>query len=359
MKIGVISSYACIYTANNYGALLQYYALQVYLKRRGCYAFWIRTLLPHSSLRIILRHLKHYRSLKLLSAYFKCHRAFFDFVSRYLNLSEQTYCGNENLKQNCPFADLYITGSDQVWGGIQPENYLCFVKDNSKKVAYAASFGRSDLTDKQWHIIPQWVRSFRAVSVREKSGVDICHKMGVEALHLLDPTLLIDAQDYPEASNSPLPKDGLFGYFLNINSLADIHIVELEKFAQNHQLSFNIASCQYSERFFDADHLIFPSPEEWLCCYKQAKYIVTNTFHGTVFALIYHKPFIVILQRGESSVQNERITSLLNMFDLKNRLWQDTDWDKTLQTTIDWEYFDTRLKKYRNRSDLFFNSLGI
>ena len=150
MKIGVISSYACIKAANNYGALLQYFALQEYLKRRGHEVFWIRSVLPHSGMRVFLRHVKHYRRLPLLLRYYECHRKFFDFIGHYLNLSISAYRSVGELARNCPFADAYVAGSDQVWGGTAGElSALCGGKqqENSlrgelrKQAAHAPAAG--------------------------------------------------------------------------------------------------------------------------------------------------------------------------------------------------------------------------
>ena len=359
MKIGVISSYACIKAANNYGAVLQYFALQEYLKRRGHEVFWIRSVLSHSGVRIFLRHVKHYRSLPLLLRYYECHKTFFDFIGRYLNLSPSIYRKVSELARNCPSADVYVAGSDQVWGGIQPENYLRFVSENNKKIAYAASFGSKRLTPLQLATIPQWIREFRAVSVRESSGVEICRQMGVYAVHLLDPTLLLDAADYP-AADSGLPEGGMFCYLINLNNLDDVCFDAIEEYAATNGLPLKVVSCQYSEVFFNRKYLLWPSPQQWLGCYKAARCIVTNTFHGTVFALVYHKPFVAILQGGAYSTQNERIISLLETFNLQHRILRSKQQlGELLETSIDWAGFEVRKSEMKEKTDAFFRSVSL
>lgn len=319
MKIGVISSYACVRSANNYGALLQYFALQCYLRNRGHEPYWIKSILPQSSLRLLARHIKNYRSPRLVGAFYKCHQTFEDFQSRYLSVTEREYHGNADLSTDCPPADFYITGSDQVWGADLKENYLRFVADSHRKIAYAASFGRDRIDSAQMATIAPWIQDFAYVSVREASGVDICRSMGVEAQHLLDPTLLIDADAYPGKELSG-KKNLLTCYFLNVTDTQSIRLDEIRKYAADENLRLSIASCQYSERFFDKSELVMPSPEEWLRNYRDAKCVVTNTFHGTVFAIIFRKPFVTILQSGASSKQNTRMLSLLEMFGLEERI---------------------------------------
>lgn len=359
MKIGVISSYAYIKTVNNYGALLQYFALQQYLQRRGHEAFWIKSLLPHSKLRVVLRHVKNYRSLRLLWHYYQCHGGFMRFVDRHLRTTPREYVGNAALLKDGPAADWYITGSDQVWGGNLKENYLRFVPDSSRKIAYAASFGRDRLVDDIRKEITPWVREFRAVSVREASGVDICEEMGVKARHLLDPTLLISSADYP-AQEPADKKPRLFCYFINVSSAQYLRIEELKALTARRGLDLKISACPYSEVHFERTHLVFPSPEEWLGYYKTAEMIVTNTFHGTVFAIIYHRPFVTILQSGWSSQQNTRFLSLFKSLGLTDRIAAPgDDIEEVMNRPIDWERVEENIRALRLHTDAFFEELGL
>lgn len=359
MKIGVISSYACVRTANNYGALLQYYALQEYLKDRGHDVFWIRSILLQSRFHIFLRHLKNYKNLRLIYGFYRCHKSFIDFQKKFLKVTSREYKGNDDLLVDCPPADFYITGSDQVWGATLKENYLRFVKDSSRKIAYAASFGRDYLEESHANIVMPWISEFKAVSVREISGVHICEKfLGRRAVHLLDPTLLIDASHYP-TSNSCNNESLLYCYFLNVTNTNGIRIEEIRNLAKNLGISLKIASCQYSEIFFKREELVMPTPEQWLQNYRDAKYIVTNTFHGTVFAIIFRKPFVTILQTGDSSSQNGRMISLLSMLGLKERILTDLPLEETISKPIDWKRVEKDLSQYREKTDNFFNTLGI
>ena len=360
MRIGVISSYACVRAFNNYGALLQYYALQTYLRNRGHDAFWIRSILPQSHIHIFLRNLKNYRSLRLVYKFYKCHKSFIDFQKKYLKVSSREYKGNNDLVMNTPCADLYITGSDQVWGGMLEENYLCFVQDPLKKIAYAASFGRNHLDTIQVNVVKPWIKNFKAISVREKSGVQLCKNLfGVHAEHLLDPTLLIDASYYP-TQNSHKVENLLYCYFLNVKNNSEIRIEEIRNFARKLGLSLKIASCQYSEVYFNPYELDMPSPEQWLQNYCNAKYIITNTFHGTVFSIVFHKQFVTILQSGESSPQNDRLISLLSMLGLEDRIiTSNQTLEMTISKPIYWDKVETILAQYREKTNIFFNARGI
>lgn len=356
-RIAIISSFAWIKVANNYGALLQYFALQQYLYNKGHYAFWIRYVLPTNLFRMLINAIRTVlKNPTIAFNTYLCHRSFLAYCKDYLNLSEDKFT-EHSLYESYPLADYYITGSDQVWGGTIPANYLCFVKDNHKRIAYAASFGRADISTEQLKIVAPWIKSFSHISVRESSGVDICKAIGCKAEHLLDPTLLIDSNKYPH-TNRIVRNNYIFAYFLNVKSLNDIQWQSIIDYAKQKSIELKVCAVQGSQYKFNKKYLVFPSPVEWLTYYRDAELIITNTFHGTVFAIIHHKPFVCILQTGGSAKQNTRMTSLLNMFDLSNRV---LDNDKCIEDvakeTINWSQVDDILSKWRNRTDDFFKFL--
>lgn len=356
-RIAIISSFAWIKVANNYGALLQYYALQQYLYNKGHYAFWIRYVLPTntiSTLKNIIKMVLKSPSVALNT--YLCHRSFLKYCKEYLNLSEDKYT-EHSLDETYPHADYYITGSDQVWGGTIPANYLCFVKDNHKKIAYAASFGRADIDKEQLEFVAPWIKSFSHISVRESSGMDICESIGCKAEHLLDPTLLIDSNKYPH-TNRIVKGNYIFAYFLNIRKLDDIQWQSIVDYSDLKRMEIKVCAVQGSQYQFSKKYLVYPSPVEWLTYYRDAELIITNTFHGTVFAIIHHKPFVCILQSGGSAKQNTRMISLLNMFDLSNRVLEsDICIEDVAKEAINWRHVDDILSKWRNKTDDFFKFL--
>lgn len=361
MKIAVISSYAWIKQANNYGALLQYYALQKYLSERGHDVYWIRFEGKTNIKRFFkdIIRLSLHNNLKCFISSIRCHNSFMEFTKRNLNLSQEKYRTFEDIDQNPPLADIYITGSDQVWGGTSKENYLCFVKDNAKKVAYAASFGKASISDEQLEVVQPWIKDFKAVSVREDTGVEICKQIGVNAIHLLDPTLLLDAIEYP-TSKEKINNNYIFGYFLNVNTLDSIRWDHINSFSIKQGLELKISAVQGSEYIFPEKYVVYLSPQEWLTNYRDAKYVVTNTFHGTVFCIIFHKKFVVIPQTGLSSLQNTRLLSLLHMLKLEDRVWKEgVDLSELISHEINWSRTDDIIKELRSKTDFFFQQLGI
>lgn len=361
MKIGIISSYAFIKNYNNYGALLQYFALQTYLKKMGHEPYWIRTIIKRNTPLNLLRKLYHLKSLRLFVNWVRVHCGFMAFVQKYLNVTDSEYLGFNEIQRNPPLADVYVTGSDQVWGSEKlKENYLLFAPKNCKKIAYAASFGKDSISDDMAHTIKPWLEDFYAISVRESSGVDICKRMGISAEHLIDPTFLIGALDYPSSLERRFDKPYIYCYFLNAKSRESVRYEELKAFAKKNGLDLRICAVQGTEKLFEKKYLVFPTPEEWLTDYRHAEYVVTNTFHGTVFAMINHKSFASILQKGATSKQNSRLTYLLDIFSMQNHLYKNTDdVSIVLNQTINWSNFEAIKKKYILKSNDYFNKYAL
>lgn len=361
MKIAVISSYAWIKDHNNYGALLQYYALQTYLHRRGHEVYWIRYVLKGNIKSTIKNRLRQIKNPSHWLREFLCHRSFMSFVDRYLTLSAEEYSSEDVLEFQCPLADFYITGSDQVWGGTLKANYLTFVKDNTRKIAYAASFGKDSISEEQLTTIEPWIKDFRSISVRESTGVDICRSIGVDAIHLLDPTLLLQSHEYPTIDRRRVRLGKYyFSYFLNAKSAEAIRLSEIIDFTALQQAQYKVAAIQGTESFIPPTNLVTPSPKLWMTYYRESEGVITNTFHGTVFAIIYHRPFAVILQRGESGKQNGRILSLLDMFHLMDRIWDDTtDLCTLMNKPINWNLVENERLKWVEKTDLFFSNIGL
>ncbi len=358
-KIAVISSYAFIVKNANYGAILQYYALQKHLKKRGHDAFWIRFIISKDNLK---KRIKDYIK-KSISKYekenAKRRKLFLKFADTYLNLSPQKYYGNTEIQNNPPIADFYITGSDQVWAGTLPANFLTFVKDDTKKISYAASFGGDTLSDYNLKTIKPWLKSFNSISVRESSGINICKQLDIDnAIQVVDPTMLLKKEEYPK--KTPKEKLFTFGYLINLKNQSSFTWDKIYDYTHSCNNKLIISTAQGSESFVPDEHLVYPTIEEWLGYYNAASSIITNTFHGTVFAIIFQKPFVVILQKGGSESQNCRFHSLLKLFELENRIWDmETPLENTMNQPINWNKISHKIEHLINQSDTYFSSSNL
>lgn len=216
--------------------------------------------------------------------------------------------------------DCIVVGSDQVWREIYSPDiedfFLGFLPEDDKrlKITYAASFGTADSPISEAHLenCVRLAKRFDALSVRERSGVEILKDtFGLEARLVLDPTLLLTAEQYRFPVENTMA-GGIVSYILDETDDKDSIIGQVAQ-----SLGLNETKVRISSRSANAGTLLKPSVEEWLAAFATADFVVTDSFHGCVFSIINHKPFIAIANKDRGL---ERFTSLLGSFGLMDRL---------------------------------------
>ena len=332
IKIGIIT----YHFVNNYGACMQAWALQQYLIRRGFASEIIDYRPSHleeggtffcpKSFRdifslgfLILLKIRHVignfsQSKGLKKAKFE------EFHKRYFVLSSKKFFEGDSLEALSSEYDLFICGSDQIWNssrqyGIDENYFLNFVKEDFKKVSYAASFGKKTLDNRYSSRIRSLLKNFKAISIREPSGIKVLREIGIShAEHVLDPTLLIGG-DYENAIEPSFTKPYAFSYVLRSKNMANKVNLSVSKL-------FNLEIISSENLKGHTDVL---SPWEWVGHFKKAKYIITNSYHGTLFSIIFKKPFIFVALSGKKVEYNERAVSLLSCVGLENNIVTDCD----------------------------------
>lgn len=341
----------CILTHSlhyNYGGLLQAYALQKTLKDMGhdvvtakdkaepittIYSKLIR--FPYHFIMRYIRGNKAYNPFKYMFTRFDKFPKILNEVS--VNTSRFTASNIRTVnffngrihpsKSELKKYDAIVVGSDQIWRPCYvyvPAYFLDFTKDiKVKRVAYAGSFGLDSLVD----FTPKMIKKckdaaqlFDAISVREDSAIELCkNNFGIEPTHVLDPTMLLGKKDYidiiKDEDKSEL-HNVIMCYILDKSSEKNMivkYIAEKLKLTELHVMPKVV----YPEPTDDTQNWAYPSVSKWLSGFRDAEFVVTDSFHGTVFSLIFNKPFICIdnSQRGSS-----RFTSLLRIFDLEYRM---------------------------------------
>lgn len=336
MKIGILTQALRV----NYGCLMQNYALQQTLKKLGHepvtvdfslrykYASRFRQVLGWIN-RMRLYYLNHVRISPCFELRPKENLQFYiakytrEWVRKNLETTRDILYFEqlEDIDREYEF-DAYVVGSDQVFVPYYASWFMgkFLHRLGVKMYAYAASFGKSNwiLSPDETKETQNLVSNFSAISVREESGVALCKTYwDVNATHVLDPTLLLDAEDYLKTIQLQPQKDVLFAYILDSNKLKD----EIVQSAVNH-LKLNVVHCMPEEELIngitkDIDNCVYPPVDQWLNGFNNAKYIVTDSFHGMVFSIIFKKPFVVI---GNATRGMARFESLLSLLGLKDRL---------------------------------------
>lgn len=326
MKIAILTQPL----GSNYGGIMQAWALQQVLKRMGHEPVTINRQ-PKSkgpayyAARLSYRALKKAMGKRQAPINFESHlptirqhtRAFID---QHISMSEPL---DRTAKLKAHFAreqyDAVIVGSDQTWRPRYSPNIENFFLDflegiDIKRIAYASSFGVEEweFTGEQTQRCAALAKKFDAISIREDSGVELCRKhLGIEATHVPDPTLLLDKADYlqligPERlSNKPY---GVYTYLLDKTP-------EKQALAQqaSEQLGEPVYSCQarlsVTDEFQGSLHdFIMPSCLDWLAGFANCRYVVTDSFHGMVFSIIFGKPFFVIRNEGRGQARIESLS---------------------------------------------------
>lgn len=377
MKIGIVTFWSSL---DNYGQVLQSYALQQYLRMQGHEAYSIRyeerkpypnIFMSHSFWALFQRmkkkvlHRKDY--LLHRSVYEKnLMRNFDQFKERYIVYSDKRYYKLRELKKHPPKADMYVTGSDQVWGR-NPEKqseapyYLKFGDNQTKRVAYAASLGPSTFFDNRLDLFRSLMAGIDYVSVREKSRLALFRESGITASWVLDPVFLLDAADYRLlSSGTSSRKSFVYVYAINITKASQMEYEDLQKYAREAGLDIVVTpSSGYFafEELFSGAEYEYSTIEQWIDNINQAELVVTTSFHGIMFCLMFHKDFVFVPLRNSLAKGNSRVEDLLNDLNLNNRIWRDS-YEKVLNHSIDWAFVDSRLSEWKKASCLFLSQCG-
>lgn len=371
MKIGILTQPL----HNNYGGLLQNYALQTALRKLGHesqtiniknrenlkfrkYASLLkRTVLKLSGQKVRVRAWPTDEEKGIISKYTQ------QFIRKNITTTDLiTKKVDEKLIDKHSF-DAYIVGSDQVWRpkySPQMSTYfLDFLENNYgvKKIAFAASLGVDEweFSESQTKEYKRLIKLFDAVSVREDTAVELCkNHFGVEAAHLLDPTMLLARNEYislVEKEKIEKSSGNLFTYILD--STNDKNSI-IEKISNKYKLK--AFSVMQPKRFSDIDRngideCVFPPVEEWIRGFMDAEFVVTDSFHGTVFSIIFNKPFISIANESRGTT---RFTSLLKLFQLEDKLVHSlSDFNLTGYKEINWENVNSILEREKTSSIQF------
>lgn len=255
-----------------------------------------------------------------------------------------------------------IVGSDQIWRPIYFDNktgrtYLDFTKDwKIKRIAYAASFGTDkwEYSFRQTRQCKRLIQHFDAVSMREDSGVDLCRKhFGVEAQHVLDPTMLLNKEDYIrlfEKANVPKSKGNMLCYILDETQKRTYLVNKIA--AAKGLIPFRVNS---KEGNINAplQERIQPPVEQWLRGFYDAEFVVTDSFHTCAFSILFNKPFLAI---GNASRGMSRFNSLLSMFGLEKQLTSGKSYDMKELENVDWSKINTILNEQINMSAKFLTN---
>ena len=254
---------------------------------------------------------------------------------------------HEELKQLD--ADVFMTGSDQVWGptlnGHYDEAYfLSFVKDKPK-IAYAASFGRTEFTPATLSEYKKMLSDYTGIAVRENSAVDLLAQMNIPcAGQVLDPTLLLTGEEWGKWIEKDVQGKYVLVYQLHNNPALSDYAV---RFARHVGLPLYRVSPTFHQCRRGGKFVYLPGLGEFLSYIKNCTYFITDSFHGTAFALNFNRQFIEILPNNKTGSRNQ---SILQLTGLQDRIVTDYDNLSISNRKIDYESVNAVLRCEREKS---------
>lgn len=364
---------------NNYGNRLQNFALQTFLKNNGFNVETIKYDLEYIDERVknsLVKKMGNFLSLSMKDKI----KSLFDKASYILNKKKLTFIYkkrdnnfakfNEKFIFTCPYTiktdddltklrdyDYIFIGSDQVWNPHYIFNSKLFLLDfftKAKLISFSASYGIDEISELLSNDYRQMLMKLDKISVREASAKKITEKLITKkSIVLLDPTMLVEEKEWIELSkfstNDYSTKRYAVCYFLG--SLSRKKQNEIKKFSKNKNLELIwIRSNKHLENF-DMD------PSDFLNSFHNAEFILTDSFHGTIFSILFRKQFITYDKEGSYSLFS-RISTLLNKFNLNDRKYEKTE-NLTQLSEINFDHIGNILKQERIKAAEFLSTALI
>lgn len=363
MKIILITKHY----VKNYGSVLQTYASQELLSRKGGSVSIANYILPEASglkyMDIILRkHASAGRIKKIilraavLPTMIRWKYVFGGFLKKYLNVCGSPADSCKKLKTELPDADIYCTGSDQVWNpetnrGLHPAYFCEFAPKGKRVVSLAASFGVKTVREKDEALIKRYLEKYSLLSVRERSGIDILAKAGLKGRMILDPVMIETAGFWEKlAAKRKIRQDYVLIYQLNSSRAFDRYA---EQAAERLGKKLVRICTRYDQILKNGRPVPVPTVEQWISLFFYADFVITDSFHGTVFSILFQKEFVNLYP----PLFSERLDSLLSMFGIEERHISDCSRFDILDKRIDYRRVNEILDEKRKESLEFIDEI--
>lgn len=358
-KISVIT----VLNTINYGSALQTFATQKYLEDLGLKVEFIDYWRPDQRTKArvcrVLREKKTsikqwikkpIRDVLELVSIWKSAKMFRSFLQENIHLTPASYASINDLYVNPPDADIYATGSDQMWNsgwnqGIEKSFFLTFVPEYKKKISFATSIGKTAWDKREAEKVVPLLEKYDYITLREQSAVDLLKQYGIAGTLVLDPTLLLNRSQW----NNYLPQKKQQEKYLLVYQLHQTHAQAnftkaVKAFALKKGLMIKRVSYSFSDRL-PGKKIVLPEVFTFLQLIRDAEFIVTDSFHGTAFSVNFNKQFAVLYPEHFST----RMDNLLTITGLNSRRYTDSTDPETFDSEIDYTPINQILDERRAR----------
>ena len=291
-----------------------------------------------------------------LPIYLKYHKIYRRYLARHVELSSPIY-DSDNFVDKCPRSDVYVVGSDQVWNSLHNEGFngryfFEGIDKNAYKIALCSSFGRSEIDALEQKKVKGLLDGFKAISVREDSGVDILNKIGIKSEQLIDPTFLFTKEIWGKYASQRIEKEPYVLVYTPYNTVnASIIYGSARNLADKYGLKVVTFSWKAKRESLADRTVLFADPGDFLSLMLHADYVITNSFHGTAFSINLNKQFWVF----QPSAFSTRIESILNLTDLQGRMLTEKLTDNDV-SEIDYDKINAIIESERKKSINFLKN---
>ena len=338
-KIAIIT----LHDVKNYGSILQAYATQCYFQMLGMdtviidyrrkwetrFGYWLY--LSDKTVVGVARNIMYFPT-KIIQLF-----RFNKFKKSKLKLTEKKYFKKDDFNKNPVSADLFCTGSDQVWNsgwnqGVIEEYFLNFVNEK-KKISFASSFGSSDISEEDKKIIQPLLKRYDLITVREKHSVEMLkNEFGINAIEILDPTLQLDSEFWKSICESERKIKEKYVLLIQLNRNHEFDKLAV-KFAKDRNIELVRLCLRVDQIFLPGKYILIPKVEDYIRLIRDAEYVLTDSFHAVSFCLNLEKNFFIFYPEKYS----ERLKSIIEIVELRNREIS----DELVEEEIDY----TKIKK--------------
>lgn len=286
--------------------------------------------------------------------FYKNLRIYESYQAKYCELTWPIY-DEDNFLNSCPKADIYITGSDQVWNskhnqGFNRRYFWAGLPSECLKISYASSFGVENLSREEYQIVKEYLSGYKDISVREHSAKTIIESMGFKAEHLLDPTFMLSRQEWTSFMSQRIVKERYLLVYVPYNIVDKNDLYTTARIISN-KLNLKVVtfSWGYNKEKLADKTVKFANPGDFLSLIYYADYVITNSFHGTAFSINLNKQFSVYMPSGFGT----RIDSILSLCKLQNRLVSKEFDSQVLSEPINYDCVNTILEGERSKALIF------
>ena len=278
-----------------------------------------------------------------------------DFMDKYINISPIRYLNEDDLLDNTPVADIYCTGGDQMWNEqcnfhkTLREFYLTFAPKGKPKVSFSTSIGKEKFDEWELPEVLPLLKEYDLISVREANTKPYFNNLGIKNVyHIVDPTLLLTKDKWKEIVAPRQIKEGyILLYEISRKGNLTACAKELAKRTGKKLVRIN----RYAlDKVRAGKSVLCPTPEEWLSLFCYADGVVTNSFHGVVFSIIFERQFVLVPGANPTRLEN-----MMKTLGISGRSCSDpTKVLEVYMTPIDYSEVDRHLKEERREFDVFF-----